>query len=331
VALVATLLACGVVVLILALRDLGGGPAIAEPTGTSSGPSGPKATGPTIVGGDEEARYLAPYLGGGEGWYSWMSPPVPAGDGSVAWASTTPIVERDLSLGAAIPPETIASLPASGVVVTVETLTSSFDPSLGPFPYDASNLQLRAATIRGPEAEEPPGEYAVYELDDPAVLVRVYFGTAHPAEALVDAAQRELDTLQLPPTCPFPGPGGYRVRLSAAEGEPGDAVTITGLMPFQREDGSYDASGDTMMIAWWNASPEDWSSLSSFSEVPRSPAISDLPLLRLGEDGGNVCAFSIRFTVPDVPLGKYPIVVLQEGGGGSAIEGSLEFRVSPGG
>jgi hypothetical protein len=51
-------------------------------------------------------------------------------------------------------------------------------------------------------------------------------------------------------------------------------------------------------------------------------------LLRLGEGGGDTCSFSVSFTVPDVPPGTYPIVVLQEGGGGSSIEASLAFRVN---
>jgi len=83
-------------------------------------------------------------------------------------------------------------------------------------------------------------------------------------------------------------------------------------MPFQRKDGSYDTSGQTRMIVWWNASPKDWPYLSSFSNVDPSPAVQGSPLLRLGEGGGDTCSFSVSFTVPDVPPGTYPIVVLQE-------------------
>ena len=99
-------------------------------------------------------------------------------------------------------------------------------------------------------------------------------------------------------------------------------------MPFQRKDGSYDTSAQTQMIVWWNASPEDWPYLSSFSHVEPSPAVQGSPLLRLGEGGGDACSFSVSFPVPDVPPGTYPIVVLQEGGGSSAIEASLTFRVT---
>jgi hypothetical protein len=37
--------------------------------------------------------------------------------------------------------------------------------------------------------------------------------------------------------------------------------------------------------------------------------------------------FSLTFTVPDVPSGEYPIVVLNEGGRGSATATSLAFHV----
>jgi hypothetical protein len=96
-------------------------------------------------------------------------------------------------------------------------------------------------------------------------------------------------------------------------------------MPFQHEDGSYDHSGDFRMIAWWNASPEDWALLSS-STVEPSPATVG-PLLRLGEGGLGACSFSIGFTVPDVPPGQYPIVVLDHGNDSSTMEAALTFTV----
>jgi hypothetical protein len=102
-------------------------------------------------------------------------------------------------------------------------------------------------------------------------------------------------------------------------------------MPFQLEDGSYDTSSETLMVGWWNAAPEDWPHLSSYSTVDPTPAIDGSPLLRVGEDGGNVCTFSFTFAVPDVPPGDYPIIVLQEGGGGATIEAALVFHVDPAG
>jgi hypothetical protein len=160
----------------------------------------------------------------------------------------------------------------------------------------------------------------------PAVFQHFYFGTPSPSERLIERAQQELDTLQLPPNCPVPARGGYG-DLSTDSGAPGDRVTISGPMPFGRKDGSYDMSGEARMIVWWNASPDDWPSLSSFSEVRPSPVVDGSPLLRLGEHGGGSCMLSVTFTVPDVPPGEYPIVILNEGGKGWAMAASLAFHV----
>lgn len=273
----------------------------------------------------QDLVYLAPYLAGGEGWHTRSSAPARVGDATWAWASTIPLRREHEAV--AIPARTIAELPPDGIVITALTVMSRYDPSMEPFPFDLSGLSLADARRRGPTAEEPPGEYAVLEADVEPVLIRVYFGTPSPSERLIDRAQQELDTLQPPPTCPVSARGGDGTDLSTDVGVPGDRVTIAGRMPFGRKDGSYDTSGESRMIAWWNASPDDWPDLSSFSEVRPSPAVDGSPLLRLGDGGGGSCTFSVTFTVPDVPPGEYPIVVLNEGGGGSAMAASLTFHV----
>jgi hypothetical protein len=291
-----------------------------EPSACPDSSTSPPPSGSTDV------AYLAPYLTGGKGWYTRSSCPARAGDATFAWASTIPFETEHAAI--AIPANTIAALPPDGIVITVETVLSGYDPALGPFPFDLSGLTLAGATKRPPYGEEPPGDYAVLEVYSEPALVRVYFGTPSASERLIDGAQRELDTLQLPPICPTPARGGYGAELSKDQGAPGELVTVSGPMPFQREDGSYDTSGQTRMIAWWNASEEDWPYLSSFSTVRPSPAVETSPLLRIGEGGGDSCSFSIRFIVPDVRSGDYPIVVLQEGSDSSAIEASLTFRVT---
>jgi Lipoprotein LpqB beta-propeller domain/WD40-like Beta Propeller Repeat len=274
----------------------------------------------------EDVVYLPPRFGGAVGWFTESSRPARAGDATTAWASTIPFEPEHGAI--AIPANTITTLPPDGIVLTALTVMADYDSALGPFPFDISGLALADAEQRRPTAEEPPGEYAVLELSSEPVLIRVYFGTGSPSKRLVERAQEALDTLQLPPICPAPAMGGYGAELSAEEGAAGDQVTVSGPMPFQRKDGSYDTSGQTRMIVWWNASPKDWPYLSSFSNVDPSPAVQGSPLLRLGEGGGDTCSFSVSFTVPDVPPGTYPIVVLQEGGGGSSIEASLAFRVN---
>jgi hypothetical protein len=271
--------------------------------------------------------YQAPYLAGGEGWYVRRGDPAPEGDATTAWAATVPFEESDVRLGAAIPPDTILALPPDGVVITALATPWEQDPSFGPYPNGLAPFDLSTAEVREPVAEEPAGDYAVYEMDRPGVLVRVYFGTSTPSQATLALAQAQLDTLVPPPVCPAPATGGYGARLSQPQGHAGDVVTISGPMPFVRKDGSFDTTGETVMIAWWNARPEDWPYLASFATSEPSPAVSGSPLERLGEGGKGACSFAITFAVPDVPPGNYPIVVLQEGGGGATMEAALTFRV----
>jgi WD40 repeat protein len=273
----------------------------------------------------EGVAYLPPYLRADENWDSRSSRPAAAGNATWAWASTIPLRREHEAV--AIPTRTITALPRDGIVITALTVMSGYDLSLGPFPFDLSGLSLTDARMRTRRAEEPPGDYAVLETYVEPALVRVYFGTPSPSERLIERARREVDTLQVPPICPVPARGGYGAELSTDSGVPGDRVTVSGPMPFLREDGSYTPNDGTRMIVWWNGSPDDWPYLSSFSNVEPSPDTEGSPLLRLGEGGRDSCRFSVSFTVPEVPPGDYPIVVLQEGGGSSAIAASLVLHV----
>ena len=278
-----------------------------------------------------DAFFLAPHLAGGDGWDSVSSEPIPATQrgGTTAWASTIPILNEDVQLRAAIPPSTIAQLPQDGIVVTVEVVPSAFKDDSVPFPYADLSFDLATATPRGPEAEEPSGDYSVLQMEDAdaATLVRVYFGSPDPSPELVDRAQSELDTLQLPPTCTAGGPGSYAISVSSTTATPGDVLTLTGNVPFQREDGSFEESGNGRMVAWWNADPKDWPYLTSELPTP-SPAVGGQGILELGQASMDTCMFSIPFTVPESAPGAYPVVVLQEGGGGAALEGSVTVHVT---
>jgi hypothetical protein len=312
----------GVVVPVLLLRGPGG-----------SEPDGPIVTGPFPTGpGSDRVVSLPPFIAGGEGWFTFTSDPARPGDGTVVWASTTPIVQEDIAVRAAIPPRTIRALPPEGIVVTVLTITPAFDPLLGPFPYDGVAFDLATAHVRAPVAEEPeaddPGsDIGVIDLYEEPALVRVYFGTRAPSDDLIEAAQRQLDTLQLPPTCPAPAVGPYGARLDVDHGSPGDAFTISGLVPFRREDGSYDTSREGSVVAWWNANPGDWPSLASSSTTTPTPAVEGSLLVRLGDDREDGCEFAVVGMVPDVAAGEYPIVVISEGGGSASIRSALTFHV----
>ena len=245
-----------------------------------------------------------------------------------SWAATIPISQEDVHLRAAIPPSTIAQLPQDGIVITVEVVPSAFKDDSVPFPYPDLSFDLATATRRGPDAEEPPGNYTVLQTEnsDAATLVRVYFGSSDPSPELIAKAQTELDTLQLPPTCTTGGPGSYAVSVSSTTASPGDVLTLTGTVPFQREDGSFDESGSGRMASWWNVDPKDWEYLFSGSPSP-SPAVEGQGILELGQAPMDTCTFSIPFMVPGSAPATYPIVVLQEGGGGAALEGSVVVQV----
>jgi hypothetical protein len=290
---------------------------------------------PTMpASGDGSVKYL-PLLFVGTDWNLRNGEPVTEGNATVAWASNVPFDERDLVPTApAIPPWTIAALPPDGIVVTAEATPWALDPTAGPFPPGSMDpFDLSTAQVRGPVAEEPPGDYAVYWLQPhDYVLIRVYFGSPDPSAELVGQAQATLDHLEVPPVCPVPEEGPLGAEASPTQGAPGDQVELTGPMPFQHEDGSFDTSGDTTIVAWWNAKPEDWVDLVSFSTGPLPSPAGQGPLLRLGEGGRNACSFAIPFEVPDVPPGDYSVVLLQEGGtgaeAGATLEASVTFRVT---
>ena len=305
-----------------------------KPKETSSPPSQESSPPPTESStpttGDS---FLQPYLAGGQGWNSRSSAWAPATGHSAttAWASTIPISQDDDQLRAAIPPTTITQLPPDGIVVTVEVVPASYKDTSVPFPYADLTFDLSKAAQRGPEAEEPPGNYTVLQMNDQdaATLVRVYFGSPNPTAALIAKAQAELDTLQLPPTCWVQGEGSYVVSASATHPAPGGEVTLSGRVPFQHEDGSYNESGTGQMVAWWNVAPDDWTKLVAGSPSP-SPAVAGQNIVQLGNAPMNACTFAIPFTVPDVPPGDYPVLVLQEGGGGAALEGDVVVHVTGG-
>jgi hypothetical protein len=297
-----------------------------RPADVSSSPSGSE----TAATGE---FYLEPYLAGGQGWNSRSSAPVSATgkNGTTAWASTIPISEEDVKLRAAIPPTTISALPPDGIIVTVEVVPASYQDTAVPFPYADRSYDLSTATERGPEAEEPTGKYSVLEIDDPeaATLVRVYFGTANVTNPLLAKAQTELDTLQLPPTCTVGGPGSLTVSASATAGSPGDTITLTGRIPLQRQDGSFDESGSGRLVAWWNANPDDWPYLASDpSSASVIPGVQgEGGIIELGTSSMDSCLFEIQFVVPSVTRGDYPVVVLQQGGGGATLVGSVVIQV----
>jgi hypothetical protein len=273
------------------------------PAGLASGSSAATTQAPP-----SDYRYLSPFFRETDEWHVHDQGEVPADAGAIAWASTIPFDPADLSPRApAIPPSTIQQLPADGVVLTAEVVPSAFDPALGPWPPGSlDRLHLGDATVRGPDAEEPPGDYAVYEIDGPYVLLRAYFGNVHPSQATLDAAQAELDTLEVPPVCPVPAEGSFpdTMTVSATAVSPGQQVSVFALMPFRHEDGSYDRAADGVIELWWDADPAEWEQLAA------NPPAAEGTLL--ATDGPGSCFLSTAITVPnDAAPADHRVVALQ--------------------
>ncbi len=157
--------------------------------------------GTQLVRVDLEGGHSSPTLPSAPGWYTQDGGVVPKGTIPVAWAATVSFDQRDLPLRTVFPLETLRSLPADGIVITVSQGEWWNPPDPG-FPVRRLPLQLSDATVRPPEAEEPDRDMAVYELYGQVAghdaVVQVYFGTSQPEESLVQRAQNELEGLQLP-------------------------------------------------------------------------------------------------------------------------------------
>jgi hypothetical protein len=74
------------------------------------------------------------------------------------------------------------------------------------------------------------------------------------------------------------------------------------------KDGSYRGQTSDRVLVWWNPDPP----LQVFAETPRGGGPG--PVLYLsGQNVEGVCTFQVAFTVPDVPRGSYPVVVIYGG------------------
>lgn len=129
-----------------------------------------------------------------------------------AWASNYPFsnVDTDLFVRSGIlwysglPTASIDALPPDGIVVIAslqlpaDTVLSPGSPNLEPVRLDLSSAEIQTHW----EGQQNPNValYVFWPSPESPVEVRVYFGSLTPDGALLDAAQAELDTLQVPLT-----------------------------------------------------------------------------------------------------------------------------------
>ena len=256
---------------------------------------------------EDSVRYLYPFFAQRGAWEVTDSGQVSSGNASFAWASNVAIDPSDLGpRSPVIPPATIAGLPPDGVVLVAETTPWGYDPNAGPWPPGSLDRpSLQDAVVRGPQAEEPHGNYAVYFIDG-YVTIRAYFGSPSPSPQVVADAQLELDTLEVPPTCPVPAKGSFPDTMDQAptQGAVGTTITMTALLPFQNESGSYDRAASTVIELWWDADPAAWEQLMT-SQPPASATL-------VAKGGEGSCFLSVSFTVPsNAAPGDHSILALE--------------------
>lgn len=119
-----------------------------------------------------------------------------------------------------------------------------------------------------------------------------------------------------PSDCAVPKDYPLVAALSPQAGTVGISVVVTGPVPFYQQDGTFDAS-ETIEV-WWNADPEtDWELVDGGDAVAVNP---NSPVEKVAEQPANeACDLKITFMVPDVPEGKYSVVILQHAGDGVAL------------
>lgn len=101
---------------------------------------------------------------------------------------------------------------------------------------------------------------------------------------------------------------------------------MNGNTPLFSEAGRY--VGPTGKIGFWLNLPfGDWTHVY-FGQTP-PPSNNGAPVVHLGE--ANVegqCSYRVTFMVPNIAPGRYKIVPIEHGGGGSAAFSPVEFRVT---
>ena len=174
--------------------------ALGVTAGSLNAPTGTAAREPAVIGFVPEQE-----------WFALQSPPpaVP-GQQTAAVAANVPFAADDVVHGlvepSGLPYSTLLILPPHGVVL-VATMTPETSPHLAPIPtnpiYPKVELPLRlrngvpwtqwGAQVR---PDQPLAQYQLRaSISKYNVDVVAYFGTSRPSEALLDAAQRQLNGL----------------------------------------------------------------------------------------------------------------------------------------
>ena len=123
---------------------------------------------------------------------------------------------------------------------------------------------------------------------------------------------------------------GARTDVSPAVAVPGTTVSVTGPLYYRDEGGGFvSPSGETLQ-AWWGLSGANAHTVDNAAIGDGNggavTAVGDVHLLGLVEPNGG-CSFTLRFRVPNVPAGGYPVGVMLTGGHIDTRYGGFGFTV----
>lgn len=126
--------------------------------------------------------------------------------------------------------------------------------------------------------------------------------------------------------CPTPPrQPGYRVQIEPKTASVGSRIELTGNTPLFVESGRY--VGPTGKIGFWfNLPYDEW--VETYSSIPPPTANGGVPVIHLGEMRvEGLCSYTVTIGVPDVAAGRYRIVPIEHGHGGSAAMSPIWLRI----
>jgi hypothetical protein len=122
--------------------------------------------------------------------------------------------------------------------------------------------------------------------------------------------------------------------VSSFSGPAGTAVEVSGPLYYLNSENELWVPGNDAIQAWWNLDPSDYASAST-AAVEAANGGDATPTKSGGELVGEfitngACSFDLKFNVPDVGPGKYPISIMGVAGsdGSTTVYGSFIYEVT---
>jgi hypothetical protein len=116
-------------------------------------------------------------------------------------------------------------------------------------------------------------------------------------------------------------------------GAPGSTVGVSGPLYYLNQEGEVWVPEHEQIQAWWNLEPDDYARVATAGvQAATGGAAEPVPEgieLVGADDPDGACSFALRFTVPNVEPGTYPvsIVVVAGSDGSTTVYGSFPYEV----